>query len=439
YLCMALVELRAGTNTLELRLVSETSTDLRAHYAFVQDPARYLRPELMTPADEPRKDSVIAFERAMSLEFEPQRAVVQVGANAPCRVYVNGQEVGRQGGFDPYFEAHGAARVQPYDVTSYLQAGENRFRFDLSDLGRSGVLLVDALFESGERRETLLSDATWSVTRDGAPRELRLHREQVNDPAWSHLWRRPHPLPGATWLEDDPVPDGTVLPLVPNAHAGRTRVEWFRFPIAPGATSMTLSLHGAATVYVDGEEASAAPLNTGGTASTLEVQLPPSDEPLRVCALRVQTRPGYSEGAVFEGPVRFRTTAGRMRLGDWAQQGLAGFSGAVHYSRTVQWPGTHSGERVLLDLGRVRGTAEVTVNGEPAGVRVLSPYVFDVTERVRSGENELRVSVYNTAGPYLDSVSPTRFVFPGQTLSGILGPVTLRVVRAGVEAAAPAG
>ena len=86
---------------------------------------------------------------------------------------------------------------------------------------------------------------------------------------------------------------------------------------------------------------------------------------------------------------------------------------------------TEPAPRTLLDLGRVRGTAEVHVNEELIGVRIWSPYVFDLTDHLRPGENELHVTVYNTLGPYMEAVSPTSFVFPGQTVSGLFGPVTL--------------
>jgi len=78
-----------------------------------------------------------------------------------------------------------------------------------------------------------------------------------------------------------------------------------------------------------------------------------------------------------------------------------------------------------LDLGRVRGTAEVWVNGQPAGVRVWSPYQFLITDFLRAGENRVEVLVLNTLAPYLDVQSPTFYVFPGQTDSGLLGPVHL--------------
>ncbi|MFC5814236.1 hypothetical protein [Nonomuraea harbinensis] len=118
--------------------------------------------------------------------------------------------------------------------------------------------------------------------------------------------------------------------------------------------------------------------------------------------------------------MRFTCGPGRMRLGDWEERGLAGYSGGVRYRTTVT---ARSGPGVL-DLGRVRGTAEVTVNGRPCGIRVCSPYAFDVD--LDDGDNVVEILVLGTLGPYLDEVSPTHFVFAGQRVSGLFGPVRLR-------------
>jgi hypothetical protein len=158
----------------------------------------------------------------------------------------------------------------------------------------------------------------------------------------------------------------------------------------------------------------------------MEVNLTDPTALRRVCALRVETRPGYRAGGIFDSPVRFEMATGMMKLGSWEEQGLVGYSGGVRYRQTlVRDHADQAGVRTFLDLGRVRGTAEVHVNGESVGVRIWSPYVFDLTDHLRPGENELRVSVYNTLGPYMEAISPTPFVFPGQTVSGLLGPVML--------------
>lgn len=92
-------------------------------------------------------------------------------------------------------------------------------------------------------------------------------------------------------------------------------------------------------------------------------------------------------------------------------------------------PGGVVAGRVSLDLGRVRGTAEVRVGGVAAGVRVCSPYVFDLTGLVVPGDNAVEITVFGTLAPHLDATSPTHFVFAGQRVSGLFGPVRLRTGR----------
>jgi hypothetical protein len=198
-------------------------------------------------------------------------------------------------------------------------------------------------------------------------------------------------------------------------------VEWLRFLVPPGASHIRLGVHGIATVYLDGEE-----MVRSTREGDLEAELPQADQPDRVCAMRVETEPGHEAGAILDGPIRFVTGVGTMRLGDWEDRGLTGYSGGVRYKRRIEWTGGGGeGSRLLLDLGRVRGTAEAVVNGVSTGVRIWSPYTFDLTGHLSSGENDLEVRVFNTVGPYLDAVSPTRFVFEGQRVSGVMGPVKI--------------
>jgi hypothetical protein len=65
------------------------------------------------------------------------------------------------------------------------------------------------------------------------------------------------------------------------------------------------------------------------------------------------------------------------------------------------------------------------INGKQAGVRVWSPYQFDITDLAQAGENTIDILVLNTLAPYLDAVSPTHYVRPGQKVSGLFGPVRL--------------
>jgi hypothetical protein len=84
-------------------------------------------------------------------------------------------------------------------------------------------------------------------------------------------------------------------------------------------------------------------------------------------------------------------------------------------------------QKVLLDLGDVRTSAEVKVNGKSVGVRLARPFVFDLSNAVQSGDNEIEVEVLNTLANFM-SAGPSKYVYKDQTVSGLLGPVTLHVV-----------
>ncbi|MCB0039862.1 MAG: hypothetical protein KDE23_09290 [Caldilinea sp.] len=427
YLWMAPVQLQAGLNVIEFRLVAEQTLNMRCSWALVRNPQRYARPEWMTTPDEPQMHSGITFACDLELPFTPAHATIQVGADAPCRVVVNGVEMGRQGGFDPYYST---ARVQPYPISN-LTAGKNRIELQIQDMGRRVAVVVDgaATGVDGERF-AWFSGPTWQVRRDGGaalPVQLR-RRQWVDmqydfvesalfdmDPSYAHLWRRPHPLPAANWLEDAPA-DGSVIAATPDAFAGSTRIEWLAWTVPPGAVAMVAPVAGSARLWIDGKEAR---LDEAGRA-----QLDGDGGHSRSAVLRVEPERGASGGCLLRGPITYELGVGKMAPGLWGDHGLESYSGGVRYRRQFTLDDDAAGT-LCLDLGRVRGTAEVWVNGAPAGVRIWSPYRFDITALVRSGENGIEVLVLNTLAPYLDAQSPTFYIFPGQCDSGLLGPVRL--------------
>jgi hypothetical protein len=209
-------------------------------------------------------------------------------------------------------------------------------------------------------------------------------------------------LPRAAWLDGSPTTG--VLDVVPDSGHER-REEWFRLDVPPGARRVRLPIAGETTAWLDGVEV------TGE-------ELPPGRELL----VKVRPTDGRTGGALWDGPAEFDCGEGAVDIGPWDQLGLGSYSGGVSYHRELRLsqPGT-----VVLDLGVVRGTAEVHVNGQPGGVRIWSPYRFDLTGLVRDGVNQLTVTVFNTLGPLLDDTSPTAGVYAGQRVSGLLGPVRL--------------
>jgi len=70
----------------------------------------------------------------------------------------------------------------------------------------------------------------------------------------------------------------------------------------------------------------------------------------------------------------------------------------------------------------VSATAEVFVNGKSVGVRVASPWIFDLTDAVQSGTNTIEVLVYNTLSNHYQTIPSS---YRGDPVSGLLGPVRL--------------
>ena len=101
---------------------------------------------------------------------------------------------------------------------------------------------------------------------------------------------------------------------------------------------------------------------------------------------------------------------------------LPDFSGTLRYDTTCQCDARSAG-RCYLDLGAVGEVAEVWLNDVALGKRICRPYMFDVTDALRSGENALRVEVTNTLVYAVTDVF-SRLV--PHDPSGLIGPVQLR-------------
>ncbi len=139
------------------------------------------------------------------------------------------------------------------------------------------------------------------------------------------------------------------------------------------------------------------------------------------------------------------------RLISWtesANSGIKYFSGNATYHNTFNYSDdlqVPAGSRLYLDLGDLSKVASVWLNGKPLGITWAYPYRFDITGLVRKGENSLRVEVANTWSNRIvgDALTGEKFtntnikISSGGVLwsktplikSGLLGPVTLKVVK----------
>ncbi|MGI6335920.1 MAG: glycosyl hydrolase [Eubacteriales bacterium] len=127
-----------------------------------------------------------------------------------------------------------------------------------------------------------------------------------------------------------------------------------------------------------------------------------------------------------------------IQPGDWRSVTGEDFSGDALYTTTFTRPGCGC---VTLDLGEVKYSCEVFLNGVSLGVRVMKPYTYALPENLLETENTLHIRVSNTAanayvthdftkdyepwqiGPY-DAIE--RQFEKDSMPSGLYGPVTLR-------------
>jgi hypothetical protein len=96
------------------------------------------------------------------------------------------------------------------------------------------------------------------------------------------------------------------------------------------------------------------------------------------------------------------------------------FSGKMRYTFKID---AEKGKRIILDLGRVGTNAKLNLNGVDLGVRFTAPYIFDVTDVIREGENDVIVTVGNTLAQKIrDRFSFNMLVAP----AGLLGDITIK-------------
>jgi hypothetical protein len=106
--------------------------------------------------------------------------------------------------------------------------------------------------------------------------------------------------------------------------------------------------------------------------------------------------------------------ASSFTTGSWKAQGWSFYPGVVSYSKNYDISDPNTPYRV--SLGEWTGTvAEVSVNGESAGIIGFEPYVADVSGKLKQGKNTIEVKVTgsnkNLLGPFHRSggVSPKYF------------------------------
>jgi hypothetical protein len=95
-----------------------------------------------------------------------------------------------------------------------------------------------------------------------------------------------------------------------------------------------------------------------------------------------------------EGGPKLPAAFSSSRIGFWTERGgdFESFAGTARYALRFR----HTGGRALLDLGEVRDSARVRLNGQQVAVPLVRPFRVEL-ERLTAGENLLEVEVTNVA------------------------------------------
>ena len=96
-----------------------------------------------------------------------------------------------------------------------------------------------------------------------------------------------------------------------------------------------------------------------------------------------------------------------LNIGDWSEQGLPFYSGAVAYKCAVNVD-RKADERVFVKLPEYRGAcAKLIANGQEAGVVAWEPNELDITDFLETGDNDIIIEVFssrrNSHGPFFNS------------------------------------
>ncbi len=253
-----------------------------------------------------------------------------------------------------------------------------------------------------------------------------------------------------------PAPAGAgtgQTPLAETATRARMRVErWDPVTglaetlapsrVTPGGVELELSFAPDELIPIVLQRAAASPgdAKPRSTRVLREIGVP---GPFRFRAEDVTKRPqlawNFSQAADGWKPAtRPSAVPETMPAGDWCEHGLATFSGLGRYETEVAIEAVPADAQIVLDLGRVAQSAEVFVNGTSAGLVFFDPYRLDITKHVRAGTNRIEIVVANTLMNYYSQFAELARNTPNlggirldQRASGLLGPVAIRVLRAG--------
>ncbi|MDH7482203.1 MAG: glycosyl hydrolase [Armatimonadota bacterium] len=361
---------------------------------------------------------IVYFRKVLEVPYQPKESSINITCDNGYELYVNGKLIGREVGYDQsYWQT-----AEHFSIP--LRKGKNIIAVKAINLGGPGGLVAWGEVKSASnKRLPLATNETWEFSTRWEPGWTTKKALTGWLPAKclgsldNSQWGKVFAQPASQNLKQCPAMPNFDLPgTIYDPNPTYAPYAWYRFKLPPGTIAIRPSVSVPYEIYVNGNR------QVIGKDGVVRLKSPVSGG---VCAIRAKQKPGLKAGAIFSKPIQFECAPGKITLGSWHEKGLSTYSGIGVYSRTFNLPGEYVGKPLILDLGEVRGTAEVRINGKQAGVRIWKPYRFEIGNLVRAGDNKVEIIVTNTLGPHYRIAMPTPYVYPGQEISGILGPVSL--------------
>jgi len=132
-----------------------------------------------------------------------------------------------------------------------------------------------------------------------------------------------------------------------------------------------------------------------------------------------------AQGTTFSDP-EFKLTD----LGKSKNKKLNTFAGVITYKKNIRIDDAATAG--TLDLGTVDGVSEVTLNGKPVGVRWYGQHLYDISDAVKPGKNELVIKVTTVLHNHIRTLDKTTCAGfwanrnKKAVSAGLIGPVKIR-------------
>jgi alpha-L-rhamnosidase len=312
---------------------------------------------------------------------------------------------------------HGLARSSPAWAT--VQRDGRATQLEQSVDAPPGDVVVDGhwSFEAPDGNGIVIE--RWLTREDDGAPTTAFTGVGVDETPWL-------PVVGGAWAYQQPAEPVRAYPIP----------VWFR------AAFDVVDVPGRLHLLVDGFAGEDVAVSLNGNEVTSKPERSPFDSQMKVIDLTEWVRDGRNVLAIgmdvtsptgglldrikmigsfsLDGDGRIVAPVERIAAGSWTTQGYPFLSGRGVYRTRFALGDDYDGCVVRLEVPMIDDVVEALVNGLPAGVRVWDPYVFDVTELVREGDNELELRVANT---------PSNLLNADRRPSGIAGPPRIVAAR----------